>query len=330
VEKVTGRTDRYQGFGSVFLYYFGIGVLMDEDLSLFSQDEWDSKKFYSQDKCPICQGKSKFINQVKTFNKKSDVTVDILQCIDCLHWWINPLPEQEYLNSLYAANSPYVLYGGKTHKPTKSTNSTLKPVQQYVYNSEPSPAGLRYLEIGIGSGVLMDAFQKSGCICTGIEPGSWAREKANVYEDISQLPTDIHYDIIVATDVLEHVEKPVLLLKHLKKLGSPSSRLYCTFPNSSSFRAQYSKDKWRMVMPIGHLHFFSKDSTKQMFKEAGWKITKIKTTDLFPHKIQLKHLFTSGKPTGVGRFLFPKTWGEILIEASGFGDQWIVCATPRI
>jgi hypothetical protein len=90
--------------------------------------------------------------------------------------------------------------------------------------------------------------------------------------------------------------------------------LYCSFPNKSSLRAFLSKGNWRMVRPIGHLHYFSNDSVRLMFKLAGWRISKLNKTDLF----DIKKMNMMRNPL--------KNLVQSLIEFSGLGDQWIVKA----
>ena len=56
-------------------------------------------------------------------------------------------------------------------------------------------------------------------------------------------------------DVLEHVEDPLSLVKSIGDLIERGT-VYACFPNSESLRARLSKVRWRMVRPLGHLHFF--------------------------------------------------------------------------
>ena len=253
----------------------------------------------------------------------SNGIVELRQCLNCNHWWINPLPMQDYLNSLYANGSEFVVTGWQKRylKP-----HGLKIVQKHVLKFEKNPKGLNYLEIGIGSGSLFNAFKKRGCTCTGVEPGVWGKEKDNIYYSIMDLPKNVKYDIIVATDVIEHIESPISMLQKLRELANPNGRIYCSFPNNNSLRAFYSKAQWRMVMPLGHLHYFSKKSLTKAFKATQWKITNLDKSDLFPHRINMENLKAFKRPIGLLPFLSPKTLSLLFVEVFNLGDQWFLRA----
>ena len=57
----------------------------------------------------------------------------------------------------------------------------------------------------------------------------------------------------------------------MKKNG----QIFLTFPHSESFKSRILKEKWSMVVPLSHLHFFSKESTKIMLNKSGFDIVEI-------------------------------------------------------
>lgn len=277
-----------------------------------NESELDLKSIYN---CPICKGrKLKIINKVKTINPNSDLKVEIKKCTNCSHWFVNPLVKQSNLSILYEKASEYVVSKGWNAKKTEFSIP-----EQYIIRTESKSLNKnkKYLEIGVGSGFLFNYFKQTGYNCFGIEPGSWAKEIPNIVHDINKIEEG-NFDVIVLADVLEHVEDPLSLVKKISELVNYSGTVYACFPNNQSLRALLLKERWRMIRPFGHLHFFSKESLSILFKSNGFKIKLLKKTDLFKFSMKsfLKpHLFIMRLAVFFGQ--------------SFLGDQWIVQLTKK-
>ena len=64
--------------------------------------------------CPICKEK-KFSDLGKINNCHPDLKnlFNLLECINCKHWFLSKMPKNNFLNELYNNNSTYVY--GKDH-----------------------------------------------------------------------------------------------------------------------------------------------------------------------------------------------------------------------
>lgn len=263
--------------------------------------------------CPICKGTQvEIVNKTRTINPNSDLLVAVLKCTDCSHWFISPIPSQSYLNLLYKKASEYVVPKGWN---AKKTGFTIP--EKYIIKSESRTSNKKkkYLEIGIGSGLLLNYFRQIGYNCFGVEPGEWARGIPNVYKDINELDED-NFDVIVLVDVLEHVEEPLSLVRRLSELMNAGT-VYASFPNSQSLRALLLKERWRMIRPFGHLHFFSRNSLLLLFESNGFRTTRLLKTDLLSMKNFLRAPYQL--VTTAALFFGQHFWG----------DQWIVHLTKR-
>jgi 2-polyprenyl-3-methyl-5-hydroxy-6-metoxy-1,4-benzoquinol methylase len=294
------------------MYYQGKEILeLDDGLELDS--------FYMLTNCPICRSKSHWLDSIPTINPISTQKFDLLKCSSCEHWWINPMPVQKYLNTLYQDCSPYTVEKVELNDDEISNILSIpeKSVLDYELKlNQELLAEINYLEIGIGDGRLFTAFQQRSANCSGVEPGNTAKKFKGVYHDILELPRNIKYDVIVANDVLEHLESPEDYLNFFSSVSHLKTRLYCSFPNNLSLRASFQKGKWRMVRPIGHLHYFSEQSLRLLFRSTGWKIIELQKTDLFDfNRIDMRK-----NPI--------ENLARILIELFNVGDQWIVKAIP--
>jgi len=262
------------------------------------------------DNCPICKSiKLTTIGDTRTINPHSDLKVQIIKCHYCLHWFINPMIKQEDLNTLYSEASDYVV--------TKNwlRNEFSIPEEYIIKNeSKKNSKKKKYLEIGIGYGLLFKYFQKKGYYCFGVEPYQWAIDIPNIVDNITKLNED-NFEVIVLVDVLEHLEDPLLFIEHISQLSIKGGTVYASFPNNQSLQALLFKKKWRMIRPFGHLHYFSEKSLKIMFESNRFKIKHLKKTDLFEFKIRnyLKPPYFMSRAIA--------QWSQSL-----WGDQWIVRA----
>jgi SAM-dependent methyltransferase len=74
----------------------------------------------------------------------------------------------------------------------------------------------------------------------GLQDKSWAYPEQTYICDILDLPTEQFFDVVLCTEVLEHVPDPVGALKKIEELLSPEGYLILTVPlNSLIHQAPY-------------------------------------------------------------------------------------------
>ena len=267
---------------------------------------YDGEALAAQLSCPVCGSESLVDDTASTIHPERPLAVDLRRCIRCHHGWIDPLPAQALLNHLYGRGSRSVI--GADWVKTEFT----VPEAIAACEAATLPAR-RYLEIGVGQGLLYRHFAAAGWSTAGVDPGDWAASLPGMVRSIDDIDVGRRFDLIAAMDVLEHVRDPVAMVRRLRELAAPGARLFMAFPNRASLRARVGKGRWRMVRPLGHLHFFSPRSARLMLKEAGWDVEQVRTTDLMHrndvHDVRSALLYL----------------GQLL----GLGDQLIVSARPN-
>ena len=236
--------------------------------------------------CPICEGAPSIMDRVRTINPDADDRIDLRACTDCGHWWHTPIPDQATLYSLYQAASPFVV-GQGARESYEHGRETDPPFHRFVLTmASLSGARGRYLEIGTGGGHLLRRFRKQGYECYGVEPGQWVPDGA-VYPNLDALPPRLSFGIVVLQDVLEHVADPPALLRRLRSMVAGDAEMFACFPCCESRPALRYRSAWNMVMPYGHLHYFSHESARQLFSRAGWRIRQAR---LSRHQSLTEHL----------------------------------------
>lgn len=95
--------------------------------------------------------------------------------------------------------------------------------------SKTSLHGARVLDIGCGTGHLLEMLRSVGATASGIDvdPGSVAQARSRGLDvqraSIETVPTEPGFDVVVLNDVIEHPLEPIPLLR--SALARPGRRL---------------------------------------------------------------------------------------------------------
>jgi 2-polyprenyl-3-methyl-5-hydroxy-6-metoxy-1,4-benzoquinol methylase len=280
----------------------------------------DSRCVTQLTSCPICSHKdASKVSKVKTIHPNSSETVEYLMCRACKHRYHNPLPSQEYLSLLYSQGSRFV--AGPPSEPISDSPEILARLENNIFRGREL-GGLSVLEMGSGNGSFLRWIEQKGAKVAGIEPGPWGAGTPNTVADISEVMPQT-FDVIVILDVLEHLSNPSAMLNDLRRFADAKTVLAAAFPNSESILSRLKKAEWRMVRPIGHLHYFSRRSIDETFRRAGWNDIEKRATlfRLVSARTLLNESYQALRNWRV------RVAGNMLREALLGRDQWFVKAT---
>jgi SAM-dependent methyltransferase len=134
----------------------------------------------------------------------------------------------------------------------------------------------RLLDIGAGSGILIEQAKQWGLEAIGIEPSIALQARAAEYGLRVHLGTLPHadvqgpFDIITMVDVIEHVPDPVDLLRKARELLAPSGILLVTTPDRRSVVARLMRWKWWHYR-IAHIGYFDAMTLATAVSRAGFE-----------------------------------------------------------
>ena len=133
---------------------------------------------------------------------------------------------------------------------------------------------LRILEVGSGFGYLTHALNRSGHDCFGIDISTNAVTKAIAdfgphyaaiplerFADPAAPPATSGYDAIIATEVIEHLPDPKLLIASAKPLLRPGGVLILTTPNKDLYSDRLA---WHTDAAPVHFWWFSRTSLRRL------------------------------------------------------------------
>lgn len=145
--------------------------------------------------------------------------------------------------------------------------------------------GKSVFDIGFGYAQALSYFQSKGLEVSGLEPSeeavAYARSKGlNVFqskiEDFYYIGKG-KYDIVLLLNVLEHLRKPIDVLKNIReKILKRNGILIIDVPNEfNTFQIiankEYNLNEW-WVCPPNHINYFSFETLKEILEKSGYEI----------------------------------------------------------
>jgi SAM-dependent methyltransferase len=187
----------------------------------------------------------------------------------------------------------------------------------------------KLLDIGAGSGIMVEAALEAGYDAVGIEPSIWLQQQAMkhnvpVFQGIFPHPeTPGPYDVIALVDVIEHVTNPGELLSHIFKALDKEGIFILVTPDISSIAARILKFRW-WHFRIAHIGYFNKINLIQLLNKHGFELIKLNRPSWY---FTLKYLgirFLSFFP----KFLqipLPKFLDKIIVPVNLRDSILVVC-----
>lgn len=142
------------------------------------------------------------------------------------------------------------------------------------------PDGATFLDVGAGTGLLVDEASKNSYDAWGIEPAEYlCNEAKNMRRRVVQgtLPnTSIpkQFNVVALVDVIEHVSDPKGLLREIHNVMTQESIGLLITPDVGSFFAKLLRWKW-WHFRIAHIAYFDLKTLTLLLKESGFNIIEV-------------------------------------------------------
>lgn len=147
----------------------------------------------------------------------------------------------------------------------------------YRHLRAPRPGADRLLDIGCGSGDFLRRAEFLGWSAEGVdvdpEAVSVARASGlkaavgslEVFESVRDA-----YDVVTCNHVIEHVHKPLELLRGIHRILKPGGLLWIATPNIDSVGHRLFGSSWRGLEVPRHLAIFSRNAMVRAVDELGF------------------------------------------------------------
>lgn len=165
-------------------------------------------------------------------------------------------------------------------------------LDEIVATFRPYRKNNRLLDVGCGAGTFLEAAARDNWQAFGVEVSRSATEHVRTYGfevflgELEQANyPDEYFDVVIASEVLEHVPDPRTLLQSIARVLRTGGLLWASTPHGRGISARLLGLEWSNVCPPDHLQLFSVAGTETLLSGAGLRRLEIVTHGTNPFEI---------------------------------------------
>jgi SAM-dependent methyltransferase len=150
----------------------------------------------------------------------------------------------------------------------------------------------RFLEIGFGAGTILSEAQRQGWDAYGTEVSATACEHAReagrqvFHGELREAKFESdHFDIVAASEILEHLPDPAAELAEIVRILRPGGLFWATTPSARSLSFRVMGPEWTTISPPEHTQLYSIAGARLMLLKAGFEEIRLVTSGLNPSEI---------------------------------------------
>lgn len=230
---------------------------------------WKKRSTLTKIECTVCRGAD-----------NSPFYAGLLKCRTCSHIFADLELTEEELSALYGRNyffgDEYSDYLADQEVLQKNFRLRLRILKRFL-----DPKRHRHLiEIGCAYGFFLDSARDHFTTVQGIditeEGVVHARRQFGLktdHGDILQYDfSGQKFDVVCLWDTIEHLTHPHRYLEKIAGITEPGALLALTTGDIKSVNARLKKEKWRLIHPPSHLHYFSKETLTRLLDRQGFDV----------------------------------------------------------
>jgi len=274
--------------------------------------------------CPLCQ----YNRTLKLFEKQG---ASFFRCQACDFLFARSEVNPNLANDLSDYEETYLDYLGDSPEDEANHSAFLRWVESYRLINDDE-----VLDVGSGSGKFVRFLRGRGIAAYGIEPAAalYSRFLAaedcfsrQTIEELAAASPHGRFAVIVASDVIEHVERPDLFLCNAARLLKPDGLLFVSTPDVSSFGARIFGRSWHYFHRY-HLSYLSRRTIGALAEAAG--LQEVAFTRL-PRLKSARYLlnYLVDALIGAGRIRFPARLDKLLVPINLYDTMYVAFAQAR-
>ncbi len=295
--------------------------------------------------CPTCGGNRFEKAHTATdrhYGNPGSWNVD--RCVGCDLLFLNPMPSERILATFYPAD----YYAAQT-PPSGGSPSFRRRVMRYLYPPIKDPVFERpgtMLDIGCGSGEVLQVFRSCGWRVAGAEPNpaSCAEGRA-LGLDIRQgsvvdagFPAG-HFDYVRSNHSFEHIRNPSETLAEIHRIIKPTGQLMVSVPNAGSAVARHFGADWYYLGAPVHTFGYSPRSLRRLLARHGFRVERVRFNSNFRGTVgslQIRRNARAGLASDEGNLAegsAPRILGQLLAKGTDLfrvGDCIEITARPIV
>ncbi|MGN6475399.1 MAG: class I SAM-dependent methyltransferase [Mycobacteriales bacterium] len=240
-------------------------------------------------RCPVCGGaRGRLLWQVggdatengvdpQLFRPSADrygeTVGTVLRCLECGHGSLAAAPDESVLAAAYGDAADLVSIDEEAGQ-LETARRSLERIEQFV-----RPGGL--VDVGCWTGSFVAAAASRGWAASGIEPSSWAVDRARErgldvrvgdLSDPGIAPGTMR--CVVMCDVIEHLLDVSQALATAADLLEEGGALYLTTPDAGGRLPRLMGSRWWSVLPM-HTQYFNRESIQRLLTRHHLRVVSL-------------------------------------------------------
>jgi SAM-dependent methyltransferase len=214
-------------------------------------------------------------------------------CRDCECLFIDPQPDAADLAAYYPKGYWRSGLGGKLGVVEAFYRRTALRdhvgfVRQAARRIHGGGKPLRLLDVGCGSGLLLDLIRRRGFTVTGVDVSASAARAAQVEHGLSVRIGSLRgarfdaesFDIVTMFHSLEHVTDPRASLSEARRVLQPNGRLIIQVPNIRSWQSRLLGGRWHGLDIPRHTIDYSLRSIHRLLGACGFALERVRNFNI--------------------------------------------------
>lgn len=167
-----------------------------------------------------------------------------------------------------------------------------KRLDEIVASFEPYRKNNRLLDVGCGAGSFLKAAARKNWQAFGVEVSKSSVEHVRslgfevFHGELDEADyADGYFDVVIASELLEHLPNPRTLLTSISRILRPGGLFWATTPHGRGISARILGVEWTTVCPPEHLQLFSLMGIRTLLSGAGFKHINVATHGTNPFEI---------------------------------------------
>ena len=237
-------------------------------------------------RCPVCEGsRSRPLWRVggegtengvdphlfrPSADRYGETVGTVLRCLDCGHASLAETPTDDVLAAAYGDAADPVSLDEEAGQ-LETARRSLEQIEKVV-----SPG--RLVDIGCWTGSFVAAAAQRGWQASGVEPSTWAVDRARERDldvRVGDLATagiePASMRCVVMCDVIEHLLDVSDAIGTAARMLEPGGVLYLTTPDAGGRLARAMGSRWWSILPM-HVQYFTRDSMRRLLERHELKV----------------------------------------------------------
>ena len=231
---------------------------------------------------------------------------DDVSALRCSRSGVVVLSSLDHIDAAYYPDKEHnelAALGDRDRVAMAHNEDTVRRADQYT----ESITNKRWLDIGCGSGAMLDRLASRALEASGVEPqgefqAALRSRGFNVHRDIVDVP-DASIDIATLFHVFEHIPTPLAHLSQIRRCVTPGGKVVIEVPHARDFLLSFLEveDFKNFTLWSEHLLLHTRESLRRYLTHAGFTEITIRGFQRYPLANHLYWL-TEGKPGGHQRW----------------------------